>query len=370
MSNDPKQPAEDAPKSTPPRSASPNVPPADAERIAASEAAAASAGEPELTTPASTGLGSGTGEQGATPEPGAGARDQPVAGNEPATPAGPDPVAGARQVPAAEPVATGADEPASEAPAADEPTTGGRTAAPGAAAGGSAAAEPPGDADPGAPAGDVPPARPVGAVEPGPGAAVPGAAPADSTAAPAAATPAAPAPRPADPGSAAAPGGSGNTRKILIVAAIVVLAAVVVFGVVRLTGGGTPEAGDCVGVTSQTETSAEVEGLDCDADRASYKVGKVVEGSDASCPEEGLYTEVAQGDSGTKLCLLPNMVEGACYQPDEAGTGFVKSKCAGPETIKVTKVVQGSTDLEACPDSAGMSYPEPPVTYCLAPAEE
>ncbi|QFZ16462.1 LppU/SCO3897 family protein [Saccharothrix syringae] len=188
-----------------------------------------------------------------------------------------------------------------------------------------------------------------------------------------------PAPAPADPGSAAVPGrsvdgeertaGSGTARKVVIGALIVVLAAVVVFGVVRLTGGGEARAGDCVSVSGQVDTAdADVEEQDCDADRASFKVGQVVEGGEATCPEEGLYTEVPRPDN-VKLCLLPNMVEGACYKPDE-GLGFTKTECTGPETIKVTKVVQGSTDLEACPDSAGMSYPEPKVTYCLAPAEE
>ncbi|MFD7653693.1 hypothetical protein ACFV4N_06910 [Actinosynnema sp. NPDC059797] len=465
MSNEPNQPAEDAPKPTPRGSASPNardvpggpdVPPADAERIAASEAAAASAGEPRMTTPASTGLGSGDAEPEVRPEAGAGAREQPVAGNEPATPAGPTAVTGARPAPSADPVATGTGEPASEAPAADEPSTGGGVAA-ASAAGGAAADEPAGTAGAaganvaggaggadsgvaGPAGGGVPPARPVGEVPPGPGASAPGVAPADSiddsitpgstaaaaggaaaggaaaggaaagrtaaagstsaadptaaaggaaaggaaageaAAGRAAAGGAAPAPTPADPGSAAVPRAgdsgdhdakpSGAGRKVLIVAAIVVLAAVVVFGVVRLAGGGSTEAGDCVDVTSEFEDNPEVKSLDCDDDRASFKIGAVVDDMEAACPDEGSYSEVSAGDGGRKLCLLPNMVEGACYQPEEAGTGFDKSECAGPSTIKVTKVVQGSTDLEACPDSAGMSYPQPPVTYCLAPAEE
>ncbi|MFC6093218.1 LppU/SCO3897 family protein, partial [Saccharothrix lopnurensis] len=262
---------------------------------------------------------------------------------------------------------------------------GGGRAPPAAGVGGSAAAGPAGAADPGASGGGVPPARPVGEVEPGPGASVPGVAPADSIddsvpgpATPAPPTPAqaAPAPTPADPGSAATPRAgdgdepSGKGRKLLIVAAIVVLAAVVVFGVVRLTGGGSTEAGSCVDVTSEFEDNPEVKGLDCDDDQASFKIGAVVEGVDATCPEDGIYSEVAEGDGGRKLCLLPNMVEGACYRAEESGTGFDKSECVGPETIKVTRVIQGSTDLEACPDSAGMAYPEPAVTYCLAPAEE
>ena len=275
MSNEPSRPADDVPTGGP----RPEVPPADAQRIAAAQdaAASASAEDKHLATPASAGLGSGSGEPDATPEPGAAARDVPVSGNEPVTPAGPTAVPGARPAPAADPVA-------------------------------------------------------------------------------------------ADPD--AKPGGGG--RKILIGVLVVVLIGIVVYGVRQLTSdAANAEVGDCVSVSAESDNRADVETLDCSADQASYQVGKVLEATDATCPEDGLYTEIVPaggvGD-GYKLCLLPNMAEGACYKPDD-GSGFVKTGCTGPETIKVTKVIQGATELEACPDGAGMAYPEPPVTYCLAPAE-
>ncbi|WP_309111784.1 hypothetical protein [Saccharothrix sp.] len=173
------------------------------------------------------------------------------------------------------------------------------------------------------------------------------------------------APAPASP--------AGSKRKLLIGAlAVVVLAAVAVAGYFVLSERSTADAGDCVSIGRQDENNrADVKTLDCDDNEASYKVGKVLGSSDEACPEEGLYTEVSPaagvGD-GYKLCLLPNMAKGACYKPDD-GTGFVKTDCKGPETIKVTDVIEGDVDLSRCPDSAGMSYPEPKVTYCLAPAE-
>ncbi|GAB2988288.1 LppU/SCO3897 family protein [Saccharothrix stipae] len=296
MSNEPSRPGDEAPTGAAGDPARPVVPPADAERIAAARDAAASTGDQDLSTPASSGLGSGATEPDATPEPGGGARDQPVAGNEPTTPAGPTAVPGARPVPAADPTAADpvAGGPASQAP--EEGTT------------------------------------------------------------------------------AAGRGSRSSGRVILIIVLVLLLAGVVVYGLWRLTSGpANAEVGDCVSVTAEGDdpdrNRAQVDTVDCDADKASYKVGKVLDAADATCPEEGLYTEIAPtvGD-GYKLCLLPNMVEAACYKPDE-GTGFVKTECTGPETIKVTKVIQNSTDLEACPDGAGMAYPEPPVTYCLAPAE-
>ena len=274
MSNEPSRPADDASTGGDP-AARPAVPPADADRIAASQDAAAAAEERELTTPASTGLGSGpAGGSDTAPEPGEAARAQPVTGNEPVTPAGPTAAPDARPVP---------------------------------------------DAD----------------------------------------------------GAGKKPGSGGRT--VLIGVLVLLAIGLVAYGVWHIIGDrAAAEAGDCVSVTSETDDNrAEVDKLDCGADRASYKVGKVLEASDSTCPEDGIYTEIVPAGSagdGYRLCLLPNMAEGACYKPDE-GSGFARTECTGPETIKVTKVIQGSTDLAACPDGAGMAYPEPAVTYCLEPAE-
>ncbi|MEU4800984.1 hypothetical protein [Actinosynnema sp. NPDC023587] len=166
--------------------------------------------------------------------------------------------------------------------------------------------------------------------------------------------------------------GGGPVKKILLVG-LAVLVVVGGFFAIRyfVNNSAVASAGDCVSLTQQPENRADVKSLDCDDDQATFKVGKVLETAEAVCPEEGLYTEVSPaggpGD-GYKLCLLPNMAEGFCYKPDE-GTGFVKGECVGTDAFKVTKVIQDSTDLTQCPDSAGMSYPEPAVTYCLAPAE-
>ncbi|OKI36135.1 hypothetical protein A6A25_22360 [Saccharothrix sp. CB00851] len=286
MSNEPSRPDDDVPTGAAAGdpAARPDVPPADADRIAASRDAAESAGEQRLSTPASTGLGSGsTGPDDATPEPGEGARERAVEGNEPVTPAGPTAVTGARPAPSADPVASA--EPASQAPAANETR-----------------------------------------------------------------------------------GSGGNGRKVLIALLVLLLIAIVAFGVYFLTrGSANAEVGDCVSVTAENDNRADVETLDCSADKASYKVGKVLESTDSTCSEDGIYTEIVPaggvGD-GYRLCLLPNMVEGACYKADE-GSGFVKTGCTGNDTFKVIRVIKDVNDLEACPDGAGMAYPEPPVTYCL-----
>ncbi|WP_077005619.1 LppU/SCO3897 family protein [Saccharothrix sp. ALI-22-I] len=254
----------------------------------------------------------------------------------------------AEDAPKATPTPSGASpaEPASPSPATPP-------------ASGSAAADP--AADP-----DVPPADAERIAAPG---AAAGGSAAGATAGATAAFPQVPE---AHQGSETTRGSGVNVTKIVIGVLVLLLIGIGVVGVFYLFSGSTnAEAGDCVSLTAEADNRAEVETLDCDEDKASYKVGKVLEATEDTCPEEGLYTEIAPAGSvgdGFKLCLLPNMAEGACYKPDE-GTGFVKTDCTGPETIKVTKVIQGSTDTNACPDAAGMSYPEPPVTYCLAPAE-
>ncbi|MEV0680933.1 hypothetical protein AB0I60_30900 [Actinosynnema sp. NPDC050436] len=240
--------------------------------------------------------------------------------------------------------------------------------------------------EPKQPAGDEP--GPESEVEPGTGTGAAGSAPVGGGGATPAPVPGAPveaAPGETAPGperyliapdaeerDEPAPAGGGQARKVLL-AALAVVVLVAGFFAIRyfVNNSAVASAGDCVSLTGQSDNRADVNNLDCGDDKASYKVGKVLEAADAVCPEEGLYTEVSPtggvGD-GYKLCLLPNMTEGSCYKPDE-GTGFVKGDCTGPETIKVTKVIKDSTDLAKCPDSAGMSYPEPAVTYCLAPAE-
>lgn len=158
-------------------------------------------------------------------------------------------------------------------------------------------------------------------------------------------------------------------RKVIAIAAVaVVVLAIAGYAVYALTGSGTA-AGECVRITGADGDKLAVTPDDCGADLANFRVGKVVDGADAPCPEEGVYTE-ARGSGSSTLCLLPNMVEGACYGPDDRGFGgLVRSGCTGEATIKVTKVIEGSTDTSGCPDGAGMSYPEPPITFCVVPAD-
>ncbi|MBW4718958.1 LppU/SCO3897 family protein [Saccharothrix obliqua] len=376
MSNEPNQPAEDAPEpksqaggqatpaagaadpnapkpapTTEPRTAS--QPPAesaaaqpDADASAAAQSAAGgAAAQPDAAAPAAAQPGadasaaaqSAAGGAAAQPDTDASAAARSAAGG-----AAAQPDAGA---PAAQSAAGGAAQPDAGAPAATP------------SAAGSAATQ----SDPSSPAAGSPAvAQPDGTAQPGAAASATGAGqrylvnPDEDTE--------------AEPARDA--GGAGK-KAVLVLLAIVV--AVGGFFGIRyfVTNNAAASAGDCVSLSGQNNDRADVQTLDCGDDKASFKVGKVLDQAESMCPEEGLYTEVSPTSSvgdGYKLCLLPNMVEGACYKPDE-GVGFAKGECVGTDAFKVTKVINDSTDLAQCPDSAGMSYPEPAITYCLAPAE-
>jgi hypothetical protein len=165
----------------------------------------------------------------------------------------------------------------------------------------------------------------------------------------------------------------GGVKRIVVS----VLALIVIVGggfAVRyfLSDAANAKAGECVSVAQQSGDKVDVKSIDCGEDKATYKVGKVLDNATGTCPDGGVYDEVTPATSvgsGYKLCLMPNFVEGSCYTPDQTGAVFNKAACSGAETIKVAKVINGSSDTAECPEGAGMSYPEPAVTFCLAPAE-
>jgi hypothetical protein len=156
-------------------------------------------------------------------------------------------------------------------------------------------------------------------------------------------------------------------KPVLLIAALAVVAAAAV-GYVQFAGGPQAKAGECLSGTPDLATTG------CTADNARFKVGKVLAETSATCPGgDDEYIQVTPS-SGGKLCLLPNLVEGACYQPAANDDSWGRSACAGDETIKVAKVIPAAGDDTECPDAGddliSIVYPEPPTTYCLAPVQK
>lgn len=155
-------------------------------------------------------------------------------------------------------------------------------------------------------------------------------------------------------------------RKPVLVIAALAVATAAAFVFIQFTGGPQAKAGECLIGSADLTTTV------CAADNAKFKVGKVLTDSGASCPGgDDEYIQVVPR-SGGKLCLLPNLVEGACYQPADNDDSWGRSACNGEETVKVAKVIPAAGDSE-CPDAddlISIVYPEPPTTYCLAPVQK
>lgn len=159
-------------------------------------------------------------------------------------------------------------------------------------------------------------------------------------------------------------------KPVLVIAALAVVAGAAV-AYVNFAGGPQAKAGECVAVTNGTEVMS----TGCTAENARFKVGRVLPDTGANCPaNDDEYVQVVPSAGGGKLCLLPNLVEGACYQPADNEDSWGRSACTGEETIKVTKVIAAAGDDAACPDGGddlvSIVYPEPPTTYCLAPVQK
>lgn len=156
-------------------------------------------------------------------------------------------------------------------------------------------------------------------------------------------------------------------RKTVLLSAALALVAATAFAVIQFAGGPEAKAGECL--TGNPDLAA----TGCTAENARFKVGKVLADASASCPGgDDEYIQVAR--SGGKLCLLPNLVEGACYQPADNDDSWGRSACSGEETVKVAKVIQAAGGDTECPDAVddliSIVYPEPPITYCLAPVQK
>ncbi|MEV0680934.1 hypothetical protein AB0I60_30905 [Actinosynnema sp. NPDC050436] len=143
-------------------------------------------------------------------------------------------------------------------------------------------------------------------------------------------------------------------------------AVVALVGVYALTTSGgdgpRPEPGDCATVSGQADRP-RYEVADCAAERANVKVAKVVDQADR-CPAGGAAYSTYSGP--VTLCLMPNFVEGSCYAQD-ADAGLRKVDCGTAEAVKVVKADRGTT---TCGSGRAVSYPEPPVTFCLARAAD
>ncbi|MCC8247885.1 LppU/SCO3897 family protein [Saccharothrix luteola] len=169
-----------------------------------------------------------------------------------------------------------------------------------------------------------------------------------------------------------APKKKGIVARILTAIIGIAVAGVVVYGINYFTSDAAQsKAGDCASVTG-TNTKPEFKTVDCGSAEANYTIGQVLDSTTAKCASEYYdeYTETARRGPDSKLCLVPNLVEGSCYDLDSTTQmGYPAVDCGKAGTVKLVKLIKGSADESACGEGAPLTFPEPKTTLCFAPTE-
>ncbi|MBW4718957.1 LppU/SCO3897 family protein [Saccharothrix obliqua] len=185
-------------------------------------------------------------------------------------------------------------------------------------------------------------------------------------------TPNFPPPPPQQQPEPAAPKKKSLVVRILTTLAGIVVAALVVYGFNYFTSDAAQsKAGECASLTG-TPSKPDFKTVDCGSSEANYTIGKVLGSLSESCGTDYYdeYTETARRGPDSKLCLVPNLKEGSCYELDNSSTvGYPPVDCGKSGVMKLVKLVKGSADESACTDGAPMTFSEPKQTFCFAPAE-
>lgn len=158
---------------------------------------------------------------------------------------------------------------------------------------------------------------------------------------------------------------------IAIIALVVVAAGVYAYNYFS-SDAAQSAAGDCAAVTGSSSAPQYSEAA-CDAPEANFVVAKVLGSTTDKCGGDNYveYTETADRGPDSKLCLMPNFVEGGCYTGSDDPATLHKADCTVPGSIKVDKVIKDTADESACPQDTGpFVIPEPKTTFCVAPTAE
>ena len=147
-------------------------------------------------------------------------------------------------------------------------------------------------------------------------------------------------------------------RKIGWAIGAVAVVVACAFAFTLLTSGPeSTEPGVCAHI-ERVEKGAKYRPLDCRAHDANVRVAKVVDEA-SQCPKGGApYTIFTRAET---LCLIPNFVQGACYQGDRE-SGMKKVECTAAEAVRVASVAREPVE---CANGQQVTYVEPVVTFCL-----
>ena len=132
------------------------------------------------------------------------------------------------------------------------------------------------------------------------------------------------------------------------------------------------QVGECITQTSyRTQAFNSSPGNDC-ADPVNTYLLAAKGGPSAQCPdgkrEDSIYDRYT--DSSTILCFALNLKQGQCYlvSGERESPKLTLGDCNDHESgvMRVVQRIDGTTNSSDCPSGLhGVSYPTPPVVYCL-----
>ncbi|MGW5381774.1 LppU family putative lipoprotein [Nocardia sp. NPDC003963] len=128
--------------------------------------------------------------------------------------------------------------------------------------------------------------------------------------------------------------------------------------------------GDCV-TLSGTMTDAEIDHAQCGSAESNYKVVAKAPTQDgcASDVDQTYYVTLGGREQGA-LCLDIDWVEGECMTVPTGSDSPTHSPCTPgkPDTVRVVKILTGTTDEAGCPDDATSyyTYDERLLVTCVA----
>jgi hypothetical protein len=96
------------------------------------------------------------------------------------------------------------------------------------------------------------------------------------------------------------------------------------------------KAGDCARL-SGTESKPDYKGVPCDSAEATHIVGRTIPFAKSPCGGDYDEFTLTDGTSELRLCLVPNLVEGACYDITGPDMAYPKVDCGSSFAVKVTK---------------------------------
>jgi hypothetical protein len=130
--------------------------------------------------------------------------------------------------------------------------------------------------------------------------------------------------------------------------------------------------GECITqMAYRSESFNSSPGNDCATPANTYLLA-AKGGPSATCPdgkrEGSVYDRYT--DNSTILCFALNLKQGQCYlvsgERDSPKLSLGDCNDTQSGVMRVVQRIDGSADTSGCPaDAHGVSYPTPPVVYCL-----